>query len=791
MATLKYDFQIVGADAIAKAFKSVEDRAKEHSRKMDRVFSGAGGVGGGRKNWRSMIPAVPGVSEAQRMAQHLVGLQKTAAAKIAGEKEKAAKRAADKEIKEAKRSADAQAREAKKAADAQIREEKRIAKERDRENRKFARQQLRLEREQVAAANRKRATTFGALTDLGQRATGYAALGGGLLMGGIFAQGRAASKEISQLAMLARQTGSKTSMPDLYKNISGAVKNVSTRYGAERTTVLAAMRGFQGPAGAIEEGAVPMAGFLTAMSEATGADPTVTGELAGHIYRQLAQRGVDNKDAMEQTKRLMGAFAFQSAQESVEYKDFAQYGPRILGVAGMFGGGPEAFGRYAAILGQVAQLAPQGTAVGAAESTISVSRFVEQAAANKDKIKQQLGLDITRMGPGGIEELIAPEDLLSQVFARTKANPAKLKELGIDIRGQRAEKGLINLYKKGVAEGDKNLTEVERGALAIREYLASAADRVVTPEAIDKMVKQREEIDPFIKLEKAINRLINEAIDPLTPVVIDIANAIKEHKTEIIAFASALGNLVSWFATNPFEAVITLIMAKVAALNLKDLLLNPPVPTSPTGPTGGQPGSRGGSVIGGTARRASATPEGYNPFSRKGNLLSEEAGSVTADARRSGQGLPGGRVAKFGGNLLTYGPILERALNNLFIPEEQKKQGYGVFDKYLYRNTFEEYQRKESEKQNWLDNHPAIKALIQPAGGDDMPSWLDLFSSKPSAPGGPAPSSKQMLEFLQAMNAGTVREFTSALQQATESLGDMSLNRGDTPGQPSVSSGGR
>lgn len=786
MATLKYDFQIVGADAIAKAFKSVEDRAKEHSRKMDRVFSGAGGVGGGRKNWRSMIPAVPGMTESQRIVQNMIGLQKTAAAKIAGEKEKAAKRAADKEIKEAKRSADAQAREAKRVADAQIREDKRAAKERDRAEKRAAREQLRLDREQVALTNRKRMTTYNALTGLGQRAVGYASLGGGLLMGGIFAQGRAASKESSQLAMLAKQAGSKTSMNDLYKNISGAAKGVSTRYGADRTTVLATMRGFQGPAGAIEEGAIPMAGFMTAMAEATGADPTVTGELAGQIYRQLAQRGASAQEAMEQTKRLMGAFAFQSAQESIEYKDFAKFGPRILGAANRFGTSPEAYGRYAAVLGQVAQLAPQGQAVGAAESTISVSKIVQEAFKKRKAIKEGLGLNITKMGPEGLEELIAPEDLLSQLFAATGGDPAVLEKYGITTRGERAVGGLINLYKQGVAEGDKSLSPKERGALRIREYLSSAADKAITPEAIDKMVKEREEIDPFVKLEKAINRLINEGIDIIAPAVQDIAKAIEQGTPKILKFVEVMSGLVSYLAGNPLEAAFLAIIASVAKAKIGETITDiirkqlPRVPgTQPPGvpPVPGTPGAPGGQI------------PWLSLFEKlRGPLaLVSMAMNLESDAGTETEADKDVRARQYLRNFKETGRLYaETTAEGEYLAYGTPQEEYSAL-----------FERLGPERTALLYRAMGLGGMPVGSGGVTAGEGVSsgTFQGPLAEVATAAEAAAKTKQFADSLNPKAVETFNAALEQSASFLSGLAtggglLNRGDAPGKP-VASGGR
>lgn len=759
MATLKYDFQIVGAEAISRAFNSLERRAAVHNRRMERMFSVSTKTTtrGGASSFRG--GSVPSAA-------------KEAARETAAVNREIAKRQ-NEEIRAAKKVADAKIREARRAANAAVREEKRV------------------EREQLAQVRRKRGTMLAAASSLGQRAVGYAAMGGGLLLGGVFAAGRETSREARYLALQSKTAGNKASMSEIFTGVLGTSKATATRYGVEQATVLKTMRGFHGIAGRLEEGAKPLADFMTAVSEISGAAPEDIGRTTGTAYMHMVERFGNPEMAQKYSKQLIGALAVQAAEQSIEMEDFAKYGPRILAATNKFKGGEKEYANIAAIVAQIAQLAPQGSAIGAAEATIAIKNAADELVKNRDVVKNRYGMDITSVGPGGIVQLNAPEDVFPAMFAKTKGDPAALAKIGLDKRANRAIEGMANLYVKGIKEGDKRLPEEMRGAKAIRDFLMTGKNKVLSPEQAEQYLKDIADADPFLRLEKAINNLVTETIPKLVPAVGSIAESLAQATPTLVRLLEGLANLVAFFAENPFQAVIAALVAQVTAANLAELLRelilgkNPASPQAP----GGTPKF---SIVAGTQQKPSA----YNPFAKESSITTSaaEEAAMSREARLSGQGMKGSKATKIGGNVLAFGPLVEGALNWALMSKEEQKQGYGVFDKYLYRNTFEEYQRKEAEKQAWLDKHPFIKSLVQPTEGGKMPSWFELGSSTPMAPGDINPadvSSRQMLDFLNAMNAQSVEDFTSALQKATASINGMNLNRGETPGQPNVSSGGR
>lgn len=770
MATLEYDFRVIGTDAVRRAFATLEQRARQHNRNMSAIFGTPKGVGG--------AATAGGMSLAQRR-------------------------------REVAQLEQAELNSINRIANARINADKRVA---------ASRAQLRRQEEAQDVARERRASTrnrmvnagVGAVVGAGRVAAGAATLAGMGLATGIYAEGKLASRIATKLVAQSRMAGNKESFADILKGVHGAAQAASLSVGGDRSDVLAAMAAFHSKTGAIGA-ARNLSLFMARAAEATGASYEDLGTVAGQVYANMMDKQSDtpeNRKAAEEAARgFISAAAAQGAERMIELPQLAKYGSRLTGAANLMGGGANAYAKNLALGLAVAQAAPSGTSTTAAESTMAVTRLIQSAAMKGEDFEKDFGFKVRRI-ENGVPKLLPVEDILPQIVAAMHADPVAAKKYGMEMRGVRGFEGLTSLYERGVQFGDKRLSIQQRGALEIRKYFLDALKKSIPEEEFAKNVEARNKLDPFRALEVAINNLINNAITPFGNAIARLAKWVSENEATLLKLVQGFTNLATTILEHPWRAALlgigTLIAKDIAAIGIGNVIKNAILSAMGLGGGGGVPPGAPG------APKGLGSKLGIPSSIRGGTLYQEAAPAVTtpqykaevaarnkAHARASGIGLEPSTGMKVGNAIMMYGPLADALLTPFLVSEEERARGgesYTASAKLLSKlfgqspEEHAEIERKKNEQLQRFMQNPlgsiksgASKAWQYLRGGTEVPSSWTLGPL-----GANAPSAKSASQATAALDT-----FTTKLNAASTLLGNLDLNRGDSPQKPKTSSGNR
>lgn len=754
MATLEYDFKVVGLDAVSKAFASLERRAKTHNDKMARMFADANGAPGAPPGRRGRGgPVAGGAGGTTPRGRDPIEQQRRDNAKLRNQQQRDDARALNDETKRHNN----WLRQRAKWHEDEIKQEKRKEDAKTKETRKAAKERERILQAQSAQRQQVRRAVIGgvagAVTSLGQKAVAGATVGAGSYIAAGLNAGRNAYRESTALAAQSKQAGNTASLKDINKDILESSGKTAQAYGVSRADVIRQMSAFHGVAGNLDV-AKRLSGYMTTFAESANANPEDVGKLAGRVFDTATKKGMSTADAEEATKKIMGTFMAHAAKGTIEMSDYAAVAPEILAAASRTGSS-EMFTKTAGLASFIAQQSPGGGAVSAPEAATATARLVDALTLNAPEIKKLTGVETKFVDPKtGIKKLKGFEETLPALFAATNADPELLKKMGIDVRANRAFQGLTDIY----AAGKQRLgpgTDREKGAQALREAMDKSFSEGTTEAQIKEMAEFRKEEDPYAKLEAALTKLADNAIPPLTEAMKSFTTWLDQHKEGINKTGEFLGETAKFVGENPvtsagivggaaltFSAISAYVGAKVAAL------------TAGTTAAVAATGATEAGVAGATATAAGATGVGVLPI----------VGAILATAAT---GLAGGAAAK----------------------DAAKKYGLG------------------ETGQNVL---AALGGSIGTMPGMQIPALLaygaTLLGGGSESPvgggtGGPigAPQAGQAAQASQAdvLKAAASAAFVPASQALvsaavalTNSAGAL-VNRGDAPGQPVASAGGR
>jgi hypothetical protein len=549
MATLEYDFRIIGMSAVEKAFASLERRAKTHNDRLAQLYGQPARGGAMRQTGgRGAAPPPPPrrtPADAQRQEQQ---------------------RAA----REQKRQEERAAREQQRLIDRQLRMEERAARQRERmreqewnrkqdhyrKEEKAATRAYEREQAQIVSRRRRRMGIIAGavgetVSTIGGKALSLAQVGaGGLIAAGINA-GRTAYRASTALAAQSKQAGNKASMREIHEGILKDAAQVTQATGVSRGTVIQSMSAFHGVAGNLAA-AKELAPYMAVAAEAADADPKDIAKLAGMTFMRAQAKGMSAKEAAQAAKDIVGTFASHAAKGTIEMADYAAVGPEILAAASQMMG-TEGFVQTAAIASAIAQGSIGGGSSSAAEAATATSRLVDDLTQNYDKIKKQTGFETMGVDPKtGLRKLKGFEDTIPALLALAKGDVSNLMKMGIDVRGNRAMKGFLDKY----AEGTKRLgpgTAEEKGATAVREAILEATKGRISEGDFAAMAKAREELDPYAKMEKAIIRLADTAMPPLTRAVEKLAAKLESPEAQKAVETG--GEILETIVENPKTAL--------------------------------------------------------------------------------------------------------------------------------------------------------------------------------------------------------------------------------------------
>lgn len=536
MATLEYDFRVIGTDAVRRAFATLEQRARQHNRNMSAIFGTPKG----------------GVAGATGSASRLSFLQRK---------------------KEISQLESAEINSINRLTSARINADRRVAASRAQLRRQEEAQDVARER-RAGLRNRLTNAGVGAVVGAGRVAAGAAKLAGMGLAAGMYMEGKTASRIATKLVAQSRMAGNKASFAEILKGAHGAASNAALAVGGDRSDIFAAMAAFHSKTGSIAS-AQNLSLFMARAAEATGSSYEDLGTVAGQVYANMMDQQPDTaenrKRAEEAARGFISTAAALGAEKMIELPQLAKYGARISGAANMMGGGPEGYAKNLALGLAIAEAAPSGTSTTAAESTLAVTRLIQDLANKAPEIEKDFGIKV-RSIENGVPKLLPIEDTLPQFIAAMHADPVAAKKYGFGERGIRGFAGLTSLYQRGVRFGDKSLSEQQRGALSIREYMVAATKKTVSEKDLADLVRDRNELDPFQKLQTAINTLINKGMEPFGRAMGNLADFLSENESVITDLVTGFADLAKTLLKHPWESALAgigLMIAKdIAAVGI-------------------------------------------------------------------------------------------------------------------------------------------------------------------------------------------------------------------------------
>lgn len=586
MATLQYDFRVVGFNSVMAAFHSLEQRALQHNQTVSRAFGGSAGVGGGARAGSGGRGAQHDAHvkaharERERALRQQVTDQQRANAAL--------ERARQQEIRNQDRHAVRQINIARRMENERKRERDRA--QRQAENAAF-REQRRIARSRYEAG-------VGALTSLGSRAAGLLALGGGAaLAAGVTTELRL-GKSSAALAGLAKQGGDTRSLKVLQAGITEQVRTVGKATGMSREDVVAGMTAFLGKAGELDAGK-ELAPFFADMAQITQSSMEDIGDMAGMAYFQAITKGMSKKEARAATEEIVRSFAAQAAAGTIEMKDYAKVAPKLLSAAGLYEGD---FAKNAAAISAIAQTTPGGGATSAAEAATSLARLGD-AFREKRRNFRELGVDtFTISKKTGLEVLRDPLEIIRDVLKATGGNLGMLDKFDLNIRAERAVMGMHQKFAEA-GGGEAGLRAVDQH---VNRFMKARVDPQMQSE-----IAAHYRAQPAVQFEAAFNELKDEVGKSLLPALTKLAPSMSKLVVAMDPLIRAVGRFAENLVNHPWSTLasaltlaITGSIAKAAlgeavkAQIMKMLLASTatpgvPLPGTPT-PVPGVPVPTGG-----------------------------------------------------------------------------------------------------------------------------------------------------------------------------------------------------
>lgn len=388
-----------------------------------------------------------------------------------------------------------------------------------------------------------------AVSTAGALVGGVTALGGGFTAVGaiqeqISAKGKA--KSVSQ------QSGGAVTRDQVF----GRAEEVSKLYGVATTDIIDALDAFGAKSGDYKAGFDAIQGMVE-LAIATGGDLKDIAKAGGSAYN-----GTGGGDA---ANNYLAELAGYGRQGSVDMKDLAQYAPRIVGSANAYEDKRGAMSDLA-ISAQIA--AQKGTATDAAEATTGVGNIARDLAKHSEGIttsKAEGGLGIKTRTGGADSGYRSVKDIAKDLMSSTKGDMEQYVT-EFTAESQKVLMGYANLYKEGVKSAGPKASAADKdkaGLANIDKYYNSFADNKMTSaqaktEAQDRMKETDKE------LEKAMNDLKILVANELVPELVRLMPKIKELVPVAAKLITTLVELATWLASNPFAAIVTLILGNLA-----------------------------------------------------------------------------------------------------------------------------------------------------------------------------------------------------------------------------------
>ena len=547
MATLQYDFRVIGINSVMAAFSSLERRALTHNARVNQMFS-SGRAGGGGVRTGAMRGGVAGLRAGPQQDSHVREFNRMRAVRLRNDA-------------------------------AVLREESTRHKNWTNLKNQLNNDRLRVEDRHARQANaaarsrstRQRGVGRGALTGLGSMASGALALGGAALLYGsarVLSNGIRGELQVGKsaalLAGLSRQAGGKGDLKTIQNSISSRALSVSTQTGMDREDVIGGMSSFFGVSGNLDA-AKSLSPLFADMAQFSGASMQDIGKMAGMAYMQAMASQMTHKQAEEATEGILRAFAGQAAAGSINMEDYARSAPSILTTAGRFGGN---YGNVAATVSAIGQASPLGGANKAAEAATALARFsdtlVEQGG--KDGTFAKAGIEVFEKGANGTVTMRDPMQLIREILLQTKmGDDRELAKFGFNIRGKKAVTGFNRIYRQAEAE------QKGSGIAAVDAHFNRFARANVDPK-MQKEILANYRDTPAMKFEMAFNDFKNVIGQQFLPALTKLAPQMGKLVTAMEPVIAALARFTESLVDNPWGTIIKAIEVAIVASIIKSAI---------------------------------------------------------------------------------------------------------------------------------------------------------------------------------------------------------------------------
>jgi len=284
--------------------------------------------------------------------------------------------------------------------------------------------------------------------------------------------------------------------------------------------------------------AAKVIGTLTKAAFATGTEISELARVANDLRAMMGITG-------DQMPTMLDTFAEQANLGAIEMEDMAQWFPVVLTGLDKFGWVGE---KAATAMGAFFQVAKRGN-TNARNTAESIKIFTRMLVQNQEKLETMLGVDLKKDGAwlqlpdllktiatGYIEAEKASVGLSKRQKKQLRKEGKDISQFGLLVgQGSRALDPIITMMRKGGFGASVG------GQATMNELLNPAGAKG----AIDRMAKQREDLDPLHKWNKAMAKMRAEMMRHMLPLLVrlarlmpDIARAAKfalDHTEELFA----------------------------------------------------------------------------------------------------------------------------------------------------------------------------------------------------------------------------------------------------------------
>lgn len=559
---------IVGASLsrdVEATFGNIAQMAERTGKQVQKAMGGGGGtVGPGAAIAKSFGQAAKASESSSRQIEKDWKDRLKALNAYAKEQEKIAQRTAREEVKA---TADA-AKEIEKILEKETRTKEREAQKAGRAEQRAAEQSARKinsDRERFASRTSQRSVRFLFPNPIG--AFGMASrIGGDILRG--------AGVDFSVAGMVSRAVNAQTIFTQLSNQgympgqagPNGQRVSASTLEGQARQ--IAQSRGYTTEqVGEAQTKMVDIGGNLAEsraaidsamkLSGATGTDPVKMAEAWASVSRHMG----DIPDKAAKVEGLMRLIAGQGRVGSIEVKDEAKDLGKIAAVADQF------YGDKADIIGQLTGFAQMAKAEGGASSSAQAATSVvafKNVMTSAPRVKAMLaaGLkeeDIFHMQGTGKNRirgtLQAPNDIIRKALVATGGDITKFGNIFKSVMAQRATGALVAAYN---SDGGHNMAAVNK---KINEF---GKEATLSSSQVDEAQGER------MKTAAAQAVVFQEKLDEVgKSVEAELLPALQQLAPYALQAAHGLGELVTFAAKNPVEAIVAAVAAAIGRASLE------------------------------------------------------------------------------------------------------------------------------------------------------------------------------------------------------------------------------